>query len=155
MLHALSAPMQQIADNCGIDGAVVVDEVSAEADQHRLQRQYRRVRRHVQGRHRRPDQGGPQRPENAASIAGLMLTTEAMITKIDKDDKNKHARRRQHPLSRVPAGRPPSPAGGLQPSCDQVVRELRNGPLRRAKWPVCARRKHGAVVRLPVGGLLP
>ncbi len=32
-------PMRQIADNCGIDGSVVVDEVSAEADEHRLRRQ--------------------------------------------------------------------------------------------------------------------
>src|SRR6185369_6571175 len=28
VLHALSAPMKQIADNCGIDGSVVVDEVA-------------------------------------------------------------------------------------------------------------------------------
>ena len=28
VLHALSAPMKQIADNCGIDGSVVADEVS-------------------------------------------------------------------------------------------------------------------------------
>ena len=32
VLHALRAPIKQIADNCGIDGSVVADEVSPEAD---------------------------------------------------------------------------------------------------------------------------
>ena len=34
---------------------------------------------------------------NAASIAGLMLTTEALVTNFDKDD-NKKSGRRQHPI---------------------------------------------------------
>ncbi len=36
--------MRQIADNGGIDGSVVVDEVQPEGRKHRLQRQHRRVR---------------------------------------------------------------------------------------------------------------
>ena len=41
--------------------------------------------------------------QNAASIAGLMLTTEAMVTNIDKDDKAKRSRRRLGPLNGQPS----------------------------------------------------
>ena len=89
--RALEKPVRTIAENCGVDGAVVADEVAdprREEPEHRVQRQHRRVRRHVQGR------ASSTRPrvtrsalQNAASIAGLMLTTEVMVTKIDEDDK--------------------------------------------------------------------
>ena len=36
VLHAIQAPMRQIADNCGIDGSVVVDEVQRKAEERRL-----------------------------------------------------------------------------------------------------------------------
>ena len=58
--RALEKPVRTIAENSGKDGAVVADEVTSRGEknaEHRLQRQHRRVRRHVQGRHRRPDQG--------------------------------------------------------------------------------------------------
>jgi chaperonin GroEL len=54
--RACEAPMRQIAENAGEDGSVVVDEALAEA-QRGLQRVDRRMGRHVQGRHRRSDQG--------------------------------------------------------------------------------------------------
>ena len=90
ILGVLSAPLKQIADNCGIDGSVVADEVSQKSAEHRLRCQRRRVRRHGQGRHHRPDEGRARPPSrNAASIAGLMLTTEALVTNFDKDDNKK------------------------------------------------------------------
>ena len=48
--------------NSGHDGAVVAEEVKSRERLDRLQRQHRRVRRHVRGRHRRPDQGHPLGP---------------------------------------------------------------------------------------------
>ncbi len=58
--------------------------------QHGLRRQHRRVRRYVQGRHHRPGRRSCAPPcSNAASIAGLMLTTEGLVTNFDKDDKKK------------------------------------------------------------------
>jgi len=53
VLHSLSAPMKQIADNCGIDGSVVVDEVS------RKPSQCRKVCGHAEGWHHRPGKGRP------------------------------------------------------------------------------------------------
>ena len=58
ILRSLSAPIRQIADNSGVDGSVVADEVSPEADQHRLRRQHRQVCRYVQGGHHRSAKGG-------------------------------------------------------------------------------------------------
>ena len=54
--ESLDAPLRQIADNGGIDGSVVADEVAQRADECRLRRQHRRVRRHVQGGHHRSGQ---------------------------------------------------------------------------------------------------
>ena len=59
VLRCLPMPIRQIADNCGVDGSVVADEVSREADQHGLRRQHGQVRGHVQGGHHRPAEGGP------------------------------------------------------------------------------------------------
>jgi chaperonin GroEL len=88
--RALAKPVRQIAKNCGKDGAVIADEVSSRGEKN-------------------PNIGYDANNDdyvdmfkagiidplkvtrsaltNAASIAGLMLTTEVMITKIDEDDK--------------------------------------------------------------------
>ena len=87
ILHCLAAPMKQIADNCGIDGSVIVDEVSQkgtnigyDANAGEYVDMYKagiidplKVVRSALG--------------NAASISALMLTTEALVTNFDKEDK--------------------------------------------------------------------
>ena len=88
--RALTKPIRTIAENCGKDGAVIADEVltrgekspnigyDANADDYidmlkaGILDPLRVTRSALQ---------------NAASIAGLMLTTEVMVTKIDEDDK--------------------------------------------------------------------
>ncbi|MDO5581670.1 MAG: chaperonin GroEL [Planctomycetia bacterium] len=85
----LSAPLEQIVKNCGKDGSVVVDDVSQkaanigyDADQDKYVDMYKAgiidpvkvVRAAI---------------ENAASIAGMLLTTETLITDIKKDEKEK------------------------------------------------------------------
>ena len=58
----LDAPLRQIADNCGLDGSVVADEVCQKPKNDRLRCQRGRIRRHVQGRYHRPDQGRQDGP---------------------------------------------------------------------------------------------
>ena len=89
--RALAKPVRTIAENCGKDGAVVADEVATRGEKNPnigYRCQYRRLRRYVQGRHRRPDQGHALAPcRTPPASPGLMLTTEVMVTKIDEDDK--------------------------------------------------------------------
>jgi len=90
VLHALEAPIRQIADNCGIDGAVVADEV-ADKD---LNMGYDANK----GEYVDMLKAGIIDPvkvvrvalTNAASIAGLMLTTQVLVTNLDKDNAKKH-----------------------------------------------------------------
>jgi chaperonin GroEL len=89
VLRSLDAPMRQIADNAGIDGSVVVDEVAQKSakigyDAH-------------QGKYVDMVKAGIIDPvkvvrtalTNAASIAGLLLTTEALVTNFEAEDKDK------------------------------------------------------------------
>ena len=89
ILHSLEAPIRQIAENGGIDGAVVADEV-ADKD---LNVGYDANK----GEYVDMLKAGIIDPvkvvrvalTNAASIAGLMLTTEALVTNLDKEDAKK------------------------------------------------------------------
>jgi chaperonin GroEL len=89
ILRALSGPIQQIARNSGIDGAVVADEVSQKADNIGFDA--------YSGKYVDMFKAGIIDPlkvvrtalQNAASISALMLTTETLITDLDKDDKKK------------------------------------------------------------------
>ncbi len=89
VLHALSSPMKQIADNGGIDGSVVVDEVS--------QKDVNIGYNANTGEYVDMFKAGVIDPvkvvrtaiTNAGSIAGLLLTTEALVTNFEKEDKEK------------------------------------------------------------------
>ena len=86
---ALAAPLKQIADNGGIDGSVVVDEV--------LQKPANTGYDANTGKYVDMFRAGIIDPvkvvrtalANAASIAALLLTTEAMVTNLEKEDKEK------------------------------------------------------------------
>jgi chaperonin GroEL len=89
VLHALEAPIRQIAQNGGIDGAVVADEVAGKD----LNVGYDANK----GEYVDMLKAGIIDPvkvvrvalTNAASIAGLLLTTEALVTNLDKDEAKK------------------------------------------------------------------
>ncbi len=89
ILRALEAPLRQIADNAGIDGSVVADEVR----QKPLNMGYDANK----GEYVDMFKAGIIDPvkvvrtalANAASISSLLLTTEALVTTFDKDDKKK------------------------------------------------------------------
>ena len=87
--RALSKPIRTIAANCGVDGAVVADEVRAKGEKNpnvgynANTGDYEDL---VKAGIIDPVKVTKSALTNAASIAGLMLTTEVMITKIDADD---------------------------------------------------------------------
>ena len=90
ILNALDAPLRQIADNGGIDGSVVADNVRAKKSK-------------AYGYNANTGEYGDMLAAgvidpvkvvrtalaNAGSIAGLMLTTEVLVTNFDADDKDK------------------------------------------------------------------
>ncbi len=90
--RALSKPIRTIAENGGGDGAVVADEVTE-----RGQKNPNIGFNANTGEYEDMFKAGVLDPlrvtrsalQNAASIAGLMLTTEVMVTRIDEDDKKK------------------------------------------------------------------
>jgi chaperonin GroEL len=89
ILHALEAPIRQIAENGGIDGAVVADEVA--------QKDVNIGYDANKGEYVDMIKAGIIDPvkvvrvalTNAASISGLLLTTQALVTNLDKDDAKK------------------------------------------------------------------
>ena len=89
VLRCLSMPIEQIADNCGLDGAVVADIVADKPTNTGYDANA--------GEYRDMFRAGVIDPlkvvrtalENAASISGLMLTTETLVTDLSKEDKEK------------------------------------------------------------------
>ena len=88
--RALLKPIRTIAENGGVDGAVVADEVTT-----RGEKDSNIGFNANTGKYEDMFKAGVLDPlrvtrsalTNAASIAGLMLTTEVMVTRIDDDDK--------------------------------------------------------------------
>jgi len=88
--RALLKPVRTIAENGGVDGAVVADEVTT-----RGEKDPNIGFNANTGKYEDMFKAGVLDPlrvtrsalTNAASIAGLMLTTEVMVTRIDDDDK--------------------------------------------------------------------
>ena len=89
VLHSLAAPIRQIADNGGIDGSVVADEVSQKQTNVGFDANTREYVDMYKAGIIDPVKVVRAASTNAASIAGLMLTTEALVTTLDKDDKEK------------------------------------------------------------------
>jgi chaperonin GroEL len=89
ILNSLAAPLKQIADNGGIDGSVVVDEVRQKSDNTGFDANSGQYVDMFKAGIIDPVKVVRTALSNAASIAGLLLTTEAMVTTYDKDDKSK------------------------------------------------------------------
>jgi chaperonin GroEL len=91
VLHSIEAPMRQIADNCGIDGSVVADEVRSKPTNHGYDANRREYVDMVKAGIIDPLKVVRSALANAASIAGLMLTTEALVTNLEEEDKKHRA----------------------------------------------------------------
>jgi chaperonin GroEL len=90
--RALEKPIRTLAENSGTDGAVVADEIKQQKSNVGYNANTGEYVDMFKAGIVDPTKVTRSALQNAASIAGLMLTTEVMITKIDEDDpKNKVA----------------------------------------------------------------
>ena len=89
IVRALEKPVRTIAENSGVDGAVVADEVRTQGEKTPNIGYNANTGKYVDmfaAGIIDPTRVTKAALTNAASIAGLMLTTEVMITKIDDDE---------------------------------------------------------------------
>jgi chaperonin GroEL len=86
VLRALEEPIRHIAGNSGHDGAVVADEVKARGGNIGFNANTAEYVDMIQAGIVDPTKVTRTALQNAASIAALMLTTEAMVTSIKEDD---------------------------------------------------------------------
>lgn len=89
VVRALEKPVRIIAQNSGVDGAVVADEVKTRGEKEPNIGYNANTGEYVdmfQAGIVDPTKVTRSALQNAASIAGLMLTTEVMITKIDEEE---------------------------------------------------------------------
>lgn len=89
VLGALSSPMRQIADNGGIDGSVVVDEVNQKGQNVGYNAYTGDYGDMLKAGVIDPVKVVTTALSNAGSIAGLLLTTEALVTNFEQEDKDK------------------------------------------------------------------
>src|SRR5438093_1460464 len=87
--RALEEPLRQIVQNAGKEGAVVVERVRSEKNEHfGFNAQTEEYEDLVKAGVIDPAMVTRIALQNAASIAGLMLTTEAMVSELPEDDKS-------------------------------------------------------------------
>ncbi|MBI5466137.1 MAG: chaperonin GroEL [Candidatus Kerfeldbacteria bacterium] len=82
LLRALDEPLKQIAENAGQDGAVVVEEVKKHEGNHGYNADTDKYEDLVKAGVVDPMKVTRSALQNAASIAGMFLTTEAVVTDI-------------------------------------------------------------------------
>ena len=90
ILRALEEPIRYIASNSGHDGAVIAEEVKSRKGSEGFNANNSEYVDMFKAGIVDPTKVTRSALQNAASIAGLMLTTEAMITNI-KEDEDKNA----------------------------------------------------------------
>jgi chaperonin GroEL len=95
--RALEEPMRQIADNAGHEGSLVVQRVREAEGANGFNAQSEKYEDLVKAGVIDPTKVVRIAIENASSIAGLLLTTEALVTEIPEEEKP-----------------PPAPPGGPQ-----------------------------------------
>ncbi len=87
--RALEEPLRQIVQNAGKEGAVVVERVRSEKNENfGFNAQTEEYEDLVKAGVIDPTKVTRTALQNAASIAGLMLTTEAMVSELPEDDKS-------------------------------------------------------------------
>jgi chaperonin GroEL len=84
--RALEKPIRTLAENSGTDGAVVADEIKQQKSNVGYNANTGEFVDMFKAGIVDPTKVTRSALQNAASIAGLMLTTEVMITKIDEDE---------------------------------------------------------------------
>ena len=95
--HAIEAPVRQIADNAGIEGAIVAEKVKAAGDGIGFNAAENKYEDMMKAGIVDPAKVTRSALQNAASIAALVLTTEAVVGEIPEDNPSM----------------PPMPQGGM------------------------------------------
>jgi len=85
-LRAMESPLRQIVSNAGAEPAVIVDKVKAGKDNYGYNAATGEFGDVVEMGILDPAKVTRSAIQNAASIAALMITTEAMITDLPKED---------------------------------------------------------------------
>ncbi len=85
---ALAAPVRQIAENSGIDGSVVADEILQKGGDYGYNALTGEYVDMIKAGVIDPTKVVRSAIQNAASISALLLTTECMVTKFDKDEED-------------------------------------------------------------------
>ena len=85
--RALEEPLRQIAQNAGVEGAVIVSRVAAETGNNGYNAATDSYGNLVEAGVIDPTKVTRTALQNAASIAGLLLTTEALVADIPEEDK--------------------------------------------------------------------
>ena len=89
VLRAMESPIRQIADNCGADGSVVAEEVKNRPTNVGYDANTGEYVDMLKAGIVDPTKVTRSALQNAASIAGLMLTTEALVTSLKEDEQPK------------------------------------------------------------------
>ena len=89
VFNALDAPVKQIADNGGIDGSVVADNILQKSGNYGFDANTGEYTDLVKAGIIDPVKVVRTAMANAASIAGLLLTTDAMVSTFDESDKKR------------------------------------------------------------------
>jgi len=84
--RALQAPLRQIADNAGIEGSLVVQKVNEGEGAYGFNARTEQYEDLVDSGVIDPTKVVRTAMENAASIAGLLLTTEALVTDMPEEN---------------------------------------------------------------------
>jgi chaperonin GroEL len=86
--RAIEEPLRQIAGNAGHEGSIVVNEVRKSKDSHGFNARTEKYEDLVKAGVIDPTKVVRTALQNAASVAGLMLTTEALVAERPKDEKH-------------------------------------------------------------------
>ncbi len=86
VLRALEEPVRQIADNAGLEGAVVAGEVKSSDAGYGFDAYQERYVNMIKAGIVDPTKVTRSALQNAASVASMILTTESAITEVEKDE---------------------------------------------------------------------
>jgi chaperonin GroEL len=87
VVRALEEPTRQIVQNAGAEGSVVINELKAKGGNYGYNANDEKVEDMLKAGIIDPTKVTKNALQNAASVAGLMLTTEALVSEIKEKDK--------------------------------------------------------------------
>jgi chaperonin GroEL len=87
VVRALEEPTRQIVANCGAEGSVVINELKGKGGNFGFNANSEKVEDMLKAGIIDPTKVTKNALQNAASVAGLMLTTEALVSEIKEKEK--------------------------------------------------------------------